>query len=668
MVTSTKIRNTGVALTMWLLLWGVSSTCQASDVQVRADHQPIFTNKSFRLIFDTEHEVAPPPNFSALEQDFEILDENQSTNFQFINGQRSHKTTWTITLLAKRSGTLHIPSIAFGKKRSPEYSMEVTPEAPLSPEQPDTQAKELFLEVSVKPEKIYVQSQVIYTVRFFRAIEIAEASLTEPEMHAADAVIKKLGDNQNFETNRDGIRYLVVEQRYAIFPQRSGESVIKPIRLEAKTGQRDHFSNGLLEDSFDQGNTVVRRYSATITLTVEPIPISFQEMPWLPAHHLQLEEKWSENPPKFQVGESITRTLSLTSYGLTSAQLPEISEKPSSNLKTYPAPPILKDQQERTGIIGVRQEKMIIVPSQPGRWTLPAIEIPWWNIDTLAQEMAFLPERAIVVAPSPTQPSTPMPTQSMEKNNNTTPQLTKQTEQSVIQEREEKEGREHRHLREPSEREVFANNLTLARTNPQLLTIFFAIGWAGTALTCWIRHHLRHPPDPTHNQRRPTRMGWLSIHKANRQHSEPHTHNEGVTQKLARSLKRACLQNDPETCRSTLLAWAQAHWPEKTLRHLNDVHYLLTAQHEEACSQFFSSSPDKKGEQPPQTSRHIMDQHLSIATLSQEIMRLNQALFSPMPEPWSGKTLWDSIHSIGSMQGKSPKKTEEKKILPPLYS
>lgn len=587
---------------------------QAASFRVQTDRQSIYEEESFRLIFETGEEVSSTPDFSVLERDFEVLGKQQGSTFQSINGQSSHKTTWTVTLLAKQPGSFTIPSIAFGPVQSPEYTVTIRKGSASGAQKSDAQAKDLFLEVTAKPEKTYVQSQVIYTVRFFRSVEISGASLTEPQLSASDAVVEKLGDDQTSETTRQGTRYLVVDRRYALYPQRSGTITISPLRLEAQVGKRGIIA--LLDDPFNAGGGggVKRRHSAAITLEVEPIPGSFKGAAWLPAHRLQLMEKWSENPPTFQVGEAITRTLTVLADGLTSAQLPEISDIAQLSgsqqlpIKLYPDQPALTDQREATGIIGMRQEKVALVPAKPGNFLLPAIQIAWWNVDTQRAEVAELPERSVTVRPA-TEPSTP-PLAALE----TPPNAVKVPGVEVAP----KQGA----VAEPSATEIKSGNgvatlpakgeegaVIAVAAYPAWLTHFLAIGWVVTLLMVWLWPRLS-----------------FSRHRAVVE--APRLLD---VEKQAALLMVSCLQNNPEKCRVALLKWAQACWPEQILHNLNDL------------QRFF--------------------EQLQQASLVQEMGRLNQVLFSPTPGSWSGQGLWQAVRDLPKQTTKPPVQ-----VLPPLYS
>src|SRR3546814_12093198 len=70
---------------------------------------------------------------------------------------------------------------------------------------------------------------------------------------------------------------------------------------------------------------LMRVSSEQLRLTVNPKPASYPaDVPWLPARSLSLSESWSPEPTHSQVGDSLTRSLTLEAEGLASAQLPPL--------------------------------------------------------------------------------------------------------------------------------------------------------------------------------------------------------------------------------------------------------------------------------------------------------------------------------------------------------
>ena len=369
----------------------------AAQISVSFDRNPVGLEESFQIIFTANDTPDNDPDFSPLEQDFEILGQSQSSNSSWINGQSSKTIQWTVNVMAKHPGSLVVPAVKFGADVSQPGSILVT-QATASKAVDSND--DLFLEVEATPQNPYVQSQVLFTVRLYRRIEIAQAALSEPEL--GDAVIEKLGDDSNYNTQINGVNYLITERKYAIFPQKSGSLTIKPLMLTAEVvaNSRPNF-NGFFNSQATQTKKIS---SKSVTLEVKPAPATFSGKHWLSAEQLVLKEEWSGDNQQMKVGEPLTRTLSLLAKGTTVGQLPELNAgKPVLNgaegadeqLKTYPDQPVLREQKKPEGLTAFREEKIAIIPSKAGFYKLPAIEIPWFNSQSQKMEVAKIPETTI---------------------------------------------------------------------------------------------------------------------------------------------------------------------------------------------------------------------------------------------------------------------------------
>ena len=385
-----------VKLRAWLLLILLLPTpLLAAEISVRVDPDPVPVDQSFQITFEAEGDVDDAPDFAPLQGNFQVLSSSQSRNVTFRNGKSSSTRTWTLTVLARRQGTLTIPPIEFGSDLSPADSVTVT--AAGTAPQAARQSGEIFLEVEAKPLSAYVQSQIIYTVRLFLGIQPGNASLSDPVVEEGKAVIERLGEDRQYETRVMGQRFEVIERNYAIYPQSSGPLTIGPLRFQGQLGGRSVFS---LLDPFGPQPRPIARQSAPVTLGIKPIPAGFAGRHWLPARKLVLSEQWSADPFVFHAGEPITRTLTITAEGQTSSQLPELSPPVPGEFRAYPDQPVLADDKAEKDVIGTRQEKIALIPQQPGEYELPEVTLPWWNTETDRMEVARLAARRVKVLPA----------------------------------------------------------------------------------------------------------------------------------------------------------------------------------------------------------------------------------------------------------------------------
>jgi hypothetical protein len=209
-----------------------------------------------------------------------------------------------------------------------------------------------------------------------------------------------LGEARTYEREINGIRHGVIELRYAIFPQESGELLI-PAQVFSATAV-DRSRNDDFNPFGPRTGRVTRVKSPEIPLQVKAKPAGYPaDAPWLPARTLSLAEVWSPQPEQARAGESLTRSILLKVEGLSSAQLPPLPATRGQDLRRYPDQPQLANQAGETGLTGSREEREALVPNRSGALELAAVEVPWWNTEEDRLEIARLPALTLQVASNP---------------------------------------------------------------------------------------------------------------------------------------------------------------------------------------------------------------------------------------------------------------------------
>lgn len=358
----------------------------AANIIASLNRNPVMLDESFTLQLQSDASVSDP-DLLVLEKDFDILNRSQSTNMSYMNGAFSKKSTWTISLLAKKIGTFKIPSITFGKDSSPALRVTVIP-ASQSPDTKDHE-KEIFLESEIKTKTHWVQSQLIYTVRLFSRVALNNLRGSELSTSDPDAIIEQLGEATTYEAIRGGLRYAVREMRFAIYPQHSGGLTINPMVFEGRVSQNRPQS---IFDQFINSGELRRMRSERQQLTIKPIPESIKPGEWLPASKIRLSDHWSEDVNQLKVGEPVTRTIKITANGPMAKQLPELILPEATGFKQYPNKPVNESHASKDGVNSTQEIKVALIPTQAGKFTIPATSLPWWNTNTGREEIAHLPE------------------------------------------------------------------------------------------------------------------------------------------------------------------------------------------------------------------------------------------------------------------------------------
>ena len=328
-------------------------------------------------------------DLTPLTQDFDVLGTRTSSQIRSINGVTESWTDYVITLFPEKEGELTIPALSILNQITDPISINVVNAGPRSNQGGD----DLYLEIEVNKDSVYVQEQLLFTVRLFYTINgIRNPVFTELEME--DTVTQLIGSPNQYERLIDGERFGVYEKRYVIFPQRSGPLQIPDILF------RGEVTDGSSNFVFRNMNT--RR----VTAFIEGITIEVKERPaslprgegWLPVTGLALEETWSGDLGALKVGDSVVRTLTLRAEGLDGAVLPPFSPENVKGLNLYPDPADISRTFVDGSIVGTRIETTTYVALEAGVIEVPSLDIAWWDVNSDSARTTSLPATRFEVA------------------------------------------------------------------------------------------------------------------------------------------------------------------------------------------------------------------------------------------------------------------------------
>ena len=494
-------------------------------VTASIDRADIEINESFMLKVTVDTDIDTEPDASVLEADFNVGQRSQLSNTTIINGQISRSRTWTYVLMPKRAGDLVIPPIMAGNEQSKPLHIVVAPQSNALPGEAD-----IFVSTEVDRDTSYVQAQVLYTVKVYRSVATRQPRLSEPSLEGVEVLIELAGEERSYESILNGRHYNVVERVYAFFPQESGELSIAPARFEAR----------VLRGGRITGRKVFE--SEPLTVVVNPIPPPPPEFPnaaWLPAKSVELSEVWSREPDRLPVGEPITRHVTVTALGQLSTQIPVIDPAVSDSVKIYPDKPELRVTAGVGGIKATRKDQYAMIGVRAGVVELPALQLPWWNIEQGEWQVASLPSRSLTILPSGETARPPVIEQAVEA---------------------------------PLEAETIKLESGFWRRVSEGLIAL----WLLTVLAWWWS---RRPEKKTQEREAPP------IHKQQA--------------KFLKAARRAALSGDAAIVKSALLSWGRLQWPNEWPRSIGNfasrVSDPLAGELEALCSASYGPGGDGLG-------------------------------------------------------------------------
>ena len=377
-----------VALVFLTLVCSIKTNAQ--DLEVSVDRAELARGETLTYTIRIyEQRQGMQLDLTPLTEDFDVLGTRTSSQVRSINGQVESWTDYIVTLFPLTEGELTIPPIEINNLQTEPILISVVNEGPRSNQDND----ELFLEIEVNKEALYVQEQLLFTVKLYYTINgIRNPQFTELEME--DTVIQLIGSPNQYEQIIEGVRYGVYEKRYVIFPQRSGPLEIPDILF------RGEVTDGSSNFVFRNLNT--RRVTAFIegiTISVNERPVDAQEFDnWLPVTNLSISEEWSTDLENLSVGDSITRTITLTADGLDGAVLPPFSPETLDGINVYQDPASIERTYVDGSIVGTRVESSTLVPVIAGTIEIPEIVIPWWDVSNDELKEAVITAKSIQIS------------------------------------------------------------------------------------------------------------------------------------------------------------------------------------------------------------------------------------------------------------------------------
>ena len=390
-------------------------TASVSAVQVGAEEMFTLT-VTLSGLAQQNFDNSQTPDLLPLAKDFHIMSRQQQ--YSLLNG--TLEMHWEYKLQAKRVGNIQIPSLSL------QIAQQTLQTQPISivVQQTLQASNEYRLETVVSTQTPYLQQTFIYTLQLYHNGKI---KITENVTIPKDGVIvEQLGQWQSRQEVVNGQTVIVTAINYLMTPLRSGHLALAPAQV--LIGEPIRHSRHRSPFSFGGSNYRPKTIaSETIDLTVRAahsnVPI------WLPLNDLQLGEEWeTEIDQTVPIGVPLIRTITLSATNMGAQALPDLTAffADTSAFRINQPKPETQRQLLPDGKTPVTTmtQSFSITPLQTGVVQIPAVKIPWWDVQSDKLAWAELPSQTINVMPNPTLSSFNTPALS---SDNVEPSLSTQT-------------------------------------------------------------------------------------------------------------------------------------------------------------------------------------------------------------------------------------------------
>ena len=380
---------------LWLCLL-LPWTAMAAQVQATLDRNEVHLGETVTLnLRIADAMTASTPDLSALDRDFEVLGTSTSSSLNVINGKQSAQLIIGIALRPKHQGDLQIPSLTVAGSQTNPLTLHVSP--------PDSSAgghagQDVFVEAQASTQNAYVGQQVLYSVRLFYAGDLSGGSLPNPDV--TDADLRQLGNDINYEAERNGRRYHVVERRYALTPRHAGSLLIPSIEFQGEMLDRSNPNDpgGFFNPGGLFGNTTpVTADSAEVKIDVQAPPADWGQTTWLPARALTLSLQGLPSDDKLTAGQPLNLRLIVDAQGLSGDALPQLSLPTIDGATVYPDQPTTSTHDDGQWLTGHGERNFAIIPQHAGTLTLPVITLTWFDVQSGQKKVATIPSHTFTV-------------------------------------------------------------------------------------------------------------------------------------------------------------------------------------------------------------------------------------------------------------------------------
>ncbi|WP_159737884.1 BatD family protein [Vibrio atypicus] len=356
-----------------MMLVAISPATFAANLWVTVSKNKVVKNEVFQLRIVADEKVSSDDlDLKILENDFYVGRPSFGTSLNIINGKRTTRSEWNVSLAAQRLGNAEIPAFSLNGASSEPITIQVSVDA----DEPKV-ADLIELQNSLDKQQLYPNESAILKTRLI--IKADPRRLQNPNIlppRAEGLTLDAIGEPNQYQSVLDGVEVTILEQDYRVTADKAGNFTLWGIGFK---GSVVYGSNRTGTTKLVSANTAPEQFA----IKVNPIPDNYQGN-WLPASSLSLSQRWSDSDGnainndtlETKVGDSISREITLDIQGVTSERFPDIKIDYPKSVRVYQEKPQFSQLANGSTRMTLTQ---VIIPQQQGDITLNDVQINWWN-------------------------------------------------------------------------------------------------------------------------------------------------------------------------------------------------------------------------------------------------------------------------------------------------
>jgi len=381
----------------------------SGEFTASVNRNPVSLLEGFTLTLTLKDASAKDtPYIEPLARSFHMNSQQQFNNMSYINGTMSSTTAWKFVLIPLDEGEVIIPSLSIetseGTLTTQPITLQVVKGKTASKE--DSRDEGIAIDTLVSNPQPYKNEPFFYTIRLIS--QQVMGNIQAQKLQVEDAVVEIESQPKVYESMVGAARLKIIEFAYLITPLKAGPLVIPSHIVQGSVSAMQQSKNRQFFD--DDSNPFFMMHGfqkmnpfalATAPTVVEVLPAIPEITPWLPAKSLRIEEVWDEGQP-LQVGEFFTRTFNIEGEGISSNQLPNLSDYQvkGDEFKIYADKPEMHDEVREGRVFSSRKESYTMIPQHSGSAKLPEISVTWWDVEKKQKVTRIIPARTLMILPA----------------------------------------------------------------------------------------------------------------------------------------------------------------------------------------------------------------------------------------------------------------------------
>ncbi|MCY4656522.1 MAG: BatD family protein, partial [Gammaproteobacteria bacterium] len=278
---------------------------------------------TIELSLATADKLSNYPDFSVLNDDFYLGTQQTGFSSTYINGKFTARQSISLNLTPKRTGQIQIPSFTWSGFTSEPFKLTVVP---LDSTTKQERSELAFMEYEISPKSGYVNSAIYVDRKFYYQVGVQLSSFMTVFPDLDDAIEVSILEATSSVVQRDGRTYNLLSDRYAIFPEKSGEVVIPSQRIllsaYPSNSRRRQLLNFHTEEQYIEVLSIPAEYPA--------------DVPWFPSKDVSVTREFDQTDlTNIKLGDALKWNVKIIAVGAYSESFPEFQLNVPEQFKIF---------------------------------------------------------------------------------------------------------------------------------------------------------------------------------------------------------------------------------------------------------------------------------------------------------------------------------------------